>query len=450
MKKTLLLLSILFSCNSYYSFAQNGKKIMIDKVISVVAEQPIYLSEFEDQISQYKAQGSEITDELKAYVFEDMMNQKLYLYKAQLDSIIVDDAEVNGQIERRISYFEQQLGGRAELEKQFKKTREEIMEDMRDPLREQLLAQRAKWAITDGISLTPGEIKDFYHTIPQDSLPMVDDQLQIGQILKYPKPSATAIDETKKKLNDLKKRIVEGESFATLAILYSEDPGSSNQGGLYKGIKRGMFVKEFEEVMFSLEVGQISDPFKTEYGYHILKLEGRTGEVVDVRHILISPTIDVLQLSESNAVLDSIKNFIEDGKYTFAEAALEYSDDKATKQNSGLLINPTTQTTFFEIEKMERTLSSSIQGLELETVSKPQYIKLPDGKEAYRLLYIFTKKEKHRLNIKDDYQSVQNMATLAQEEEAMAKWKQSAIEDIYIRIDKDFEKLPLKTNWKTK
>ncbi|MGB0869871.1 MAG: foldase protein PrsA [Flavobacteriales bacterium] len=450
MKKTLLLLSILFSCNSYYSFAQNGKKIMIDKVISVVAEQPIYLSEFEDQISQYKAQGSEITDELKAYVFEDMMNQKLYLYKAQLDSIIVDDAEVNGQIERRISYFEQQLGGRAELEKQFKKTREEIMEDMRDPLREQLLAQRAKWAITDGISLTPGEIKDFYHTIPQDSLPMVDDQLQIGQILKYPKPSATAIDETKKKLNDLKKRIVEGESFATLAILYSEDPGSSNQGGLYKGIKRGMFVKEFEEVMFSLEVGQISDPFKTEYGYHILKLEGRTGEVVDVRHILISPTIDVLQLTESNAVLDSIKNFIEDGKYTFAEAALEYSDDKATKQNSGLLINPTTQTTFFEIEKMERTLSSSIQGLELETVSKPQYIKLPDGKEAYRLLYIFTKKEKHRLNIKDDYQSVQNMATLAQEEEAMAKWKQSAIEDIYIRIDKDFEKLPLKTNWKTK
>lgn len=423
---------------------------MIDKVISVVAEQPIYLSEFEDQISQYKAQGSEITDELKAYVFEDMMNQKLYLYKAQLDSIIVDDAEVNGQIERRISYFEQQLGGRAELEKQFKKTREEIMEDMRDPLREQLLAQRAKWAITDGISLTPGEIKDFYHTIPQDSLPMVDDQLQIGQILKYPKPSATAIDETKKKLNDLKKRIVEGESFATLAILYSEDPGSSNQGGLYKGIKRGMFVKEFEEVMFSLEVGQISDPFKTEYGYHILKLEGRTGEVVDVRHILISPTIDVLQLTESNAVLDSIKNFIEDGKYTFAEAALEYSDDKATKQNSGLLINPTTQTTFFEIEKMERTLSSSIQGLELETVSKPQYIKLPDGKEAYRLLYIFTKKEKHRLNIKDDYQSVQNMATLAQEEEAMAKWKQSAIEDIYIRIDKDFEKLPLKTNWKTK
>lgn len=421
---------------------------MIDKVISVVAEQPIYLSEFEDQMSQYKAQGSEITDELKAYVFEDMMNQKLYLYKAQIDSIIVDDAEVNGQIERRISYFEQQLGGKEALEKQFKKTRKEIMEDMIDPLREQLLAQRAKWAITDGISLTPGEIKDFYHTIPQDSLPMVDDQLQIGQILKYPKPSATAIDETKKKLNDLKKRIVEGESFATLAILYSEDPGSSNQGGMYKGIKRGMFVKEFEEVMFSLEVGQISDPFKTEYGYHILKLEGRTGEVVDVRHILISPTIDVLQLTESNAVLDSIKNFIEDGKYTFAEAALEYSDDKATKQNSGLLINPTTQTTFFEIEKMERTLSSSIQGLELETVSKPQYIKLPDGKEAYRLLYIFTKKEKHRLNIKDDYQSVQNMATVAQEESVMEKWKQSAIQDIYIRIDKDFEKLPLKTNWK--
>ena len=447
MKKNIFL-SFLISCTSIYTmYAQKSDKIMIDRIISVVAEQPIYLSEYEDQVSQYKAQGTEITPELKAQIFESMLNQKLLLYKAQTDSIIVEDAEINGQVESRINYFIQQIGGEEELEKYFGKKLPEIKEDMKDPLREQMLAQRAEYAITDGISLTPGEIKSFYRSIPQDSLPMVDDQLQIAQILKYPKPSLQATEETKTKLSDLKKRVLEGESFSTLAILYSEDPGSSGNGGLYKGIKRGMFVKEFEDVMFSLEVGQISDPFKTEYGYHIVKLEGRTGEVVDLRHILVSPTIDNNQLNEANVVLDSIKTFIDEGTINFADAALEYSDDKATKQNSGLLINPETGTTFFEIEKMERTLASSIQDLKLHEISKPQYVKLPDGKQAYRILYIYSMKDKHKLNLKDDYQAIQKMAQQEKETEKFSKWRNKTIGDIYIHITKEFQDLPLKSKW---
>lgn len=447
MKKTIFL-SILIACASLTKLkAQNNGKIMIDKVISVVAEQPIYLSEFEDQVSQFKAQGTEITPVLKADIFETMLNQKLLLYKAELDSIVVEDAEINGQVESRINYFIQQIGTVEALEKYFGKPLAEIKEDMKDPLKEQILAQRARYAVTDGISLTPGEIKTFYRSIPQDSLPMVNDQLQIAQVLKYPTPSLEATEETKTKLSDLKKRVIEGESFSTLAILYSEDPGSSSNGGLYKGIKRGMFVKEFEDVMFSLEVGQISDPFKTEYGYHIVKLEGRTGEVVDLRHILISPTIDNNQLNEASVVLDSIKTFIDEGSLTFADAALEHSDDKATKQNSGLLINPETGTTYFEIEKMERTLASSIQGLKLHDISKPQYVKLPDGKQAYRILYIYSMKDKHKLNLKDDYQQVQQMATTQKETDKFDTWRKKTISDIYISISKEFRDLPLKIKW---
>lgn len=447
MKKTIFL-SILIACASLTKLkAQNNGKIIIDKVISVVAEQPIYLSEFEDQVSQFKAQGTEITPVLKADIFETMLNQKLLLYKAELDSITVEDAEINGQVESRINYFIQQIGTVEALEKYFGKPLAEIKEDMKDPLKEQILAQRARYAVTDGISLTPGEIKAFYRSIPQDSLPMVNDQLQIAQVLKYPTPSLEATEETKTKLTDLKRRVIEGESFSTLAILYSEDPGSSSNGGLYKGIKRGMFVKEFEDVMFSLEVGQISDPFKTEYGYHIVKLEGRTGEVVDLRHILISPTIDNNQLNEASVVLDSIKTFIDEGSLTFADAALEHSDDKATKQNSGLLINPETGTTFFEIEKMERTLASSIQGLKLHDISKPQYVKLPDGKQAYRVLYIYSMKNKHKLNLKDDYQQVQQMATTQKETDKFDTWRKKTISDIYISISEEFRDLPLKIKW---
>lgn len=447
MKKTIFL-SLLLACISISKVnAQSQDHIMIDKVISVVAEQPIYLSEYEDQISQFKAQGTEITSDLEANIFEGMLNQKLLIYKAELDSIVVDDAEINGQVESRINYFIQQIGSVEELEKYFGKKLAEIKEEMKDPLREQIMAQRAKYAIIDGISLTPGEIKTFYRSIPQDSLPMVNDQLQIAQVLKYPQPSLQAIEETKTKLSDLKKRVVEGESFSTLAILYSEDPGSSSNGGLYKGIKRGMFVKEFENVMYSLEVGQISEPFKTEYGYHIVKLEARTGEVVDLRHILVSPTIDNNQLGEANTVLDSIKTFLDEESITFADAALEYSDDKATKQNSGLLINPETGTTYFEIEKMERTLASSIQGLKLHDISKPQYVKLPDGKQAYRILYIYSMKDKHKLNLKDDYQRVQQMATTEKEGEKYSKWRDKTITEIYISISKEFQDLPLKSNW---
>lgn len=447
MKKNIFL-RFLITCATVVSVhAQNNDKIMIDRVISIVAEQPIYLSEFEDQISQFKAQSTEITEALKAEIFEGMLNQKLLLYKAEADSIMVEDAEINGQVESRINYFIQQIGGIEQLEKYFGKSLMEIKEDMKDPLKEQMLAQRAKNAIIEGITLTPGEIKSFYRAIPLDSLPIVNDQLQIAQILKYPNPSIEAIEETKTKLTDLKKRVLEGESFSTLAILYSEDPGSSSNGGLYKGIKRGMFVKEFEDVMFSLEVGQISSPFKTEYGYHIVKLEGRTGEVVDLRHILISPTIDNNQLNEANVVLDSIKTFIEEGSINFSDAALEHSDDKATKQNSGLIINPETGTTFFEIEKMERTLASSIQGLKLQEISKPQYVKLPDGKQAYRILYIYSKKDKHKLNLKDDYQRVQYMATSKKEADKFENWRNKTIKDIYISITDNFKDLPLKLKW---
>ncbi|MGB0428037.1 MAG: peptidylprolyl isomerase [Flavobacteriales bacterium] len=439
---------VIFSLMISSVFAQPKDRIEIDRVIAVVADEPIYFSDYQDQITQFKNQGQEIDKTFEAFVFEDMLAQKLMLYKARVDSVTVDEDQIESQIESRLQYIAGQVGSIEALEKHFGKTIEELKDDMREPMREQSLVQSAKWNIISDIKLTPGEIKTFYHSIPKDSLPEVGNQLQIGQLLKYPKPNKESISLTISKLDDFKQRILEGESFATLAILYSEDPGSSLQGGLYKGIKRGMFVKAFEDVMYSLSVGEISDPFKTEYGYHIVKLEARSGEVVDIRHILISPTIGQPQLDETKEALAKIKMAIEEEAINFSDACLEHSDDEQTKQNGGLMINPQTRTTFFETEELDPAIASVVENLELEEVSEPSYFKQEDGKEGYRILYVKSKKEKHILNLKDDYQYVQRMAEQSRQDTQIEAWQARTIPKIYIQIDEDFVSLPLSKNWK--
>ncbi len=428
-------------------FSANAQKTVIDEVIAVVGKNAIFLSDFEQQMMQYQTQGIELTSELKTKVLEDLLVQKLLIHKADVDSIEIDEFEIDNEVDSRLRYFEQQIGGKDELEAYFKKSVSEIKEEMRGPLKDQMKTQRAKWAVMEGIAITPAEINKFFYGIPKDSLPMINDQVEIGQILRFPPPNIVAVKETKQKLKALKSRVLNGESFETLAILYSEDPGSSRNGGLYRGVKRGMFVKEFESVMFSLKVNEISEVFKTEYGYHIVQLVARSGEQVDLRHILISPKIGQDDLIETRNFLDSLKNIILDEDITFAEAARKFSDDEKTKNNGGILINDQIGSTFFELEKMERTLSTAIEDLEMDEISAPLYIKMPDGKEAYRILYIKNRKEKHLANLKDDYQRIQGMALNDKQSRVMENWANDMIKETYIKISEDFKSLNFNYNW---
>ncbi len=428
-------------------FSANAQKTVIDEVIAVVGKNAIFLHDFEQQVIQYQSQGLTVTPELESQILEDLLIQKLLIHKADIDSIVVDEFEIDSEVESRLRYFEQQIGGKEELEAYFKKSISEIKEELREPLEDQMKSQRAKWAVMEGSSITPAEINRYFYGIPKDSLPIVNDQVEIGQILRFPPANITAVKETKQKLMDLKNRVHNGESFETLAILYSEDPGSSRNGGLYRGVKRGMFVKEFESVMFSLKVNEISDVFETEYGYHIVQLIARSGEEVDVRHILISPKIGQDDLIETRDFLDSLKSIIEDEDITFEEAARKFSDDEKTKNNGGVLINDQLGSTFFEIEKMERTLSTAIEDLELDEISAPMYIKAEDGKEAYRILYIKNRKEKHIANLKDDYQRIQSMALSDKQSRIMEEWANDMIKQTFVKISDDFKSLKFKYNW---
>ena len=255
------------------------------------------------------------------------------------------------------------MGGEDQLENYFNKNIFEIKDEMYTPIKNSLIVQKSKYEITSSIKITPTEVYSYFQTFNYDSLPIINQKVMVAQILKFPPPTIQSIEETKNKLEKLKERVVNGESFATLAILYSEDPGSSRNGGLYTSIRRGMFVREFESVMFSLEEGEISNVFQTEYGYHILRLEKRKRDNVDIRHILMSPKISPIDLNNTRDLMSDIRDSLILNKISFSEASKNNSDDLDTKYNGGKLINLSSGDSFFELHELENSIKLEIEKL---------------------------------------------------------------------------------------
>jgi len=431
-----------FLCGSMLS-----AQVTVDGIAGVVGNNIVLNSDVEQQLLQYQAQGLEVDAALRVQVLEDLLFQKLMLHQAVLDSVVVTENEVFNEIDSRINNFILQLGSEDQLESYFDKKIYEIKEEMFEPIENSLLIQRVRYDITSAVTITPSEIRSYFSTFPIDSLPTVNEEVEVAQILKLPPPSASAISETKKKLDKLKERINKGESFGTLAILYSEDPGSSRNGGLYTSIKRGMFVKEFEAVMFSLEEGEVSEVFKTEYGYHIAVLEERRENEVDIRHILMSPKISPIDLNNAKELLIEVRDSILNGELLFEKAALTHSDDKTTKFNGGKLINSNNGTSKFEIAHLEQGVNFAIDNLEIEAISDPIYLKMEDGKEAYRMFILLDRKELHQVNLIDDYKKIRDLALESKKDESIEKWIAKSLEKTYVRVSDLYKSEDFQYNW---
>ena len=422
-------------------------QVTVEDIVAIVGNHIILKSDFEQQILQYQAQGLEVDSILQIQVLEDLLFQKLMLHKANIDSIEVTENEVFNEIDSRLNTFVSQLGSEDQLEKYFDKKIYEIKEEMYEPIENSLIIQRVRFEITSSVDVTPKEVKNYFLNFDPDSLPMVNETVEVAHILKHPPASAYAIKETENKLEKLKERVLKGESFATLAILYSEDPGSSRNGGLYNAIKRGMFVKEFESVMFSLQDGEISDVFETEYGYHIVMMEEHRGDEVDIRHILMSPKISAIDLNIAKDILISVRDSILDEQLTFGDASIRYSDDEMTKFNGGKLINLNTGTSKFELHELENSIKLAIEQLEVNEISEPIYVKLDDGKEAYRLFRLLSKAEAHIVNFKDDYKMIRDMALDQKKDEAISEWINTSLLKTYVRINEAYKVLDFQYNW---
>lgn len=434
---------IVFLFINHFLIAQ----VTVENIVAIVGNNIILKSDFEQQILQYQAQGLEVDSSMRIQVLEDLLFQKLMLHKAEIDSIEVTENDVFNEIDSRLNTFISQLGSEDQLEEYFDKKIYEIKEEMYEPIENSLIIQRVRFEITSSVDVTPKEVQNYFLNFDPDSLPIVNETIEVAHILKHPPASASAIKETENKLEKLKERVLKGESFATLAILYSEDPGSSRNGGLYNAIKRGMFVKEFESVMFSLQDGEISDVFETEYGYHIVMMEEHRGDEVDIRHILMSPKISAIDLNIAKDILISVRDSILDEQLTFGDASIRYSDDEMTKFNGGKLINLNTGTSKFELHELESAIKLAVEQLEVNEISEPSYVKLDDGKEAFRLFKLLSKAEAHKVNFKDDYKMIRDMALDQKKDEAISDWINTSLSKTYVRINEAYKVLDFQYNW---
>ena len=427
------------------TYAQNQ---VIDRIVAVVGKNIIMQSDIEGQYMQFRLQGGikGSASSIRCEILEDQLFRKLMLNQAELDSITVTDEQVEAEMEYRLRYFLSQLGSQEKLEKYFNKTMTEIKDELRVNIRDQKLIEEVQRKIVEGVSATPSDVREFYRSIPSDSIPMVSAQYEIAQLVKKPPITLDEKLEVKDRLYGLRNRILKGERFSTLALLYSEDPGSAKKGGELGFKGRGELVPEFEAAAFALKDGEISEVVETEYGFHIIQMIERRGDNVNVRHILLTVKVSPEALQQAYTELDSIANLIRNDSITFDEAVRKFSDED-DKVNGGYLVNPNTGSTMFAAEELDQQVSVVVNKLQVGEVSSPVPMKTKNDKDAYRLLIIKKKTTPHKANLKDDYALIQQWTMQTLRQDAINKWIDAKSSKAYVKICDDYRDCDFQFDW---
>ncbi len=445
MKRFFLIISfVLFAVSSRAQEPQ-----VIDRVVAVVGQNIILQSDIEAQYMQLRLQGGiqGSASSIRCEILEDLMFRKLMLNQAEMDSITVTDEQVNAEVDRLVRYFISQLGSQENLEKYYKKSMSEIKEELFRMRKDQMLEEQVQQAMLANVEVTPGEVRKCYYDIPHDSVPMVNSKYEIAHIVKKPAITLEQKLEVKDRLYKMRKRILDGERFSTLALLYSEDPGSAKKGGELGFHGRGEFAPEFEAAAFNLRDGEISEVVETEFGFHIIQMIERRGEFVNVRHILLTVKVSPEALQEAYDELDSIAKLINNDSITFDEAVRKFSDEN-DKISGGILVNPNTGSTLFDASELDQQVSFTINRMQVGELSEPVPMKTDDNKDAYRLLYLKRKTAPHKANLKDDYTLIRDWAMQQKREEIINKWIANKSQKAYIKVIDDFKDCDFMFDWK--
>jgi len=433
-----------------FPFLLPAQPKILDKVVAVVGKSPLLLSEIHSSLLQQK-EKSTLGENSKCKTFEDLLFQKLLIAQADRDSIVVSDNEIDGELDRRIQYYVSMLGSEEKFEEFYGKKINVFKEELRDDVKNQLVAQKMQQKITGDVKLTPNEVRSFYKTLAIDSLPLVESELEIGHIVRKPPISDEAKAVVRAQLEVYRLRVMNGESMSVIAALYSEDPGSAKNGGRYESVGRGQMVPEFEAVAFRLKQNEVSEIFETTYGYHFMQLVSRKGEFVDVRHVLMSAKISQLEVLKEKEKLDSIRELIVTNKINFTDAVRLYSNDKDTKQNGGLIINPASNSTKWELEEigqMDQNLVFMIENqMKVGDVSPVIQHVGADGKQAWRIVCLKSRTDPHKANLKDDYTKLLNMASYENQKKMVRDWINKKSKSTYIKIDDEFNSCKLEYSW---
>jgi peptidyl-prolyl cis-trans isomerase SurA len=439
--KKISLLIVSFQIFAFSLYAQE----VVEGVVAVVGDKIVLKSEIEQQYLQLKANDATNAN-LKCQVMDEMMFQKLLSHHAEVDSLEVTEDEINDAIDQRIEYFVSQIGSEKKLEEYFKKTISQIRDEFQTIFKEQRLAQRMESKITSNTKVTPQDVLKFYNNIPEDSLPVFPEEIYLSQLVVYPKVDKAESDRVTNKLLSFKQRVENGEDFAFLASLYSDDPGSAKVGGDLGFVKKGKLVPQFESVAFRLQEGELSDIVETKYGFHLIQMVKRRGQQFNVRHILIKPKISPKAIEDAKSKLDSLMKFMPKDTLSFEQLAIKYSEDES-KNNGGVIVNPQTGSPSFVLEELEFSVSSTVNGLKEKEYSKPTVFVSFDGRKGCRIIHIDRIVEEHQANLKDDYDRIQTVALQEVKAQALNEWKNKKIKETYIDIKQDFDCVSI-DNWK--
>ncbi len=439
-------ISFFIGIGNIYSQEQNKGDILIDEVVALVGDEMIMYSDIEAQYFQMKAQGLPTGKNLKCEIFEDLLFQKLLINQAELDSIVVNESQVESELERRMQYFISQIGSKEKLEEYYDKSVVEIKEELRDVIKDQMVSEKMKNEITKDIKITPSEVRKYFNTLPEDSIPTVEAEMEIKHIVNKPPVTEEEIDFVKAKLKKTRRRILEGESFKTLAALYSEDPGSAKKGGELGFFSRGELYPEYEAVAFGLEKGEISPIVKTKAGYHIIQLIERRGEQINTRHILMKPKVSTMALVKAKKKLDSIGILIKNDTLSFSEAAKKFSDDDS-KVKGGDIINPATGNTKFKLSDIDPSMYYVVSKMDVGEISDPVLMETKEGNKAYRILYIKSLTKEHQADIDKDYSFIKELALQKKQQKAIEEWINQKKNNIYIDINENYKKCDFNYKW---
>ena len=449
MKKIIVLLIC------FYGAGVQAQPYMLDQIVAIVGGKPIKQSDVEGNYLEYRRMGYPMQGDMKCGIFEDLLTEKLLMNQAEVDSLVVEPGEVEMELNRRLGSMispEDQ----ADLERYYKKNIYEIKDDLRKNLHNQLLAQKMRHNITENVKITPSEVRSFLNRMPKDSIPYINAQAEVAQIVMYPPYSDEAISEVRDKLLEMRRQVIAGErTFRTLAVLYSEEPGAARTGGESdRFMSKGELDPEFAKVAWALKnKNDVSRMVQSKFGYHIIQLVDKRGDQIKFRHILMNPKPNPEAIATVTSRLDSLAKLIRKGDLKWNTAVLRYSQDENTRNNGGLMINPNDksplfQSTRFEMDQFKKADFDVINQLKVGEISEPYESRDEKSRIVYKIVKVVDRTDPHRANLKSDYSYLAEAALNEKMIKTVREWVNEKIETSYIYIDESFKRCKLSNkNW---
>ncbi|ALW84746.1 peptidylprolyl isomerase [Hymenobacter sedentarius] len=436
----LLLLGFAPTSQAQLGITRTKGQQLLDGIVVKVDNQIVLQSDVENIYAQEvaRAEGKPLPPDLKCKILQSLVLNKLMLARAEVDSVTVDDKQVNNEVDRRMAYFVQQIGSEKRLEEQYNKPIKALKDDLRPQIKDQLTQQKMQETITGKVAVTPREVAQYFSKVPKDSLPYFSTEVEVGQIVVPAQVNEKAKQAAIAKLNDIRAQVLAGADFATLAKQYSQDPGSAKEGGYLGFFKRGELVPEYEAASMKLEPGQLSPVVQSQFGFHLIQFIERKGNTFSTRHILLKPETGAADASESAKLLTKLRRQILSDSITFAKAAKDNSADKSSAGNGGLLQNRQDGGSRLPLDKLDPAIFFTIDTMKVGHITPPLPYRTDDGKDAMRILWLKSNTPPHQANLQEDYQKIAAAALNEKRNKALDEWFLKNRGTVYLEIAPEY------------